>query len=164
MALAEKMQTLNSISSRIYSHQIFPRIIFSPEMWSSLFVALSVWWGLAQWGQWGGFSWPCQHPSMPQLCSVPCSRWSGCLSAPVTGEGGWRWIRGMTKISPTLTPLWVARHCHTFRDCVITVTFGHFKAHRQVWFHKACAHYWSTGLGFIRLLLIIFFYWNSVIL
>lgn len=85
----------------------------------------------------------CQHPSIPQLSAVPCSSWPGRLSVAMTGEGRRRWIRGMTKISPALTPLWVARHCHAARERVITVTFSHFKAHRQVWFHKSDTHYRS---------------------
>lgn len=100
----------------------------------------------------------CQQPSMPQLSTVPCSSWPGCLLVAVTGEGGWRWIRGMTKISPALTPL--CQVCHAAKERVITVTFSHFKF--QVWFCKAGAHYWCTGPAFKVLysLLKILFYWN----
>lgn len=91
---------------------------------------------------WVGLLLTCQHPSTPQLSAVPCSSWPGCLSAALTGEGGRRWIRGMTKISPALTPLWVARRCHAASECATTVTFSHFKAHKQMLY----PHIWCTSL------------------
>jgi len=86
-------------------------------------------------GAWGLFL-TCQHPSIPQLSAVPFSSWPGRLSLSVMGEGWWRWIRGVTKISLVLTTVWFGGHCHTMRVSVITAIFLHFKAFRQVWFRK----------------------------
>lgn len=95
-----------------------------------LLLAVSVWWALAWWSSERAWS---DHA---KTCAVPYSSWPGRLSMTLTGEWGWRWIRPMTKISPALTPLWVAEDCHTLRACVITVTFNPIKAHRQVWLGK----------------------------
>lgn len=114
-------------------HHGFPHIMFFFPWTVKQLVAHSVSLVRVGWLEdWVGLLLTCQHPSTPQLSAVPCSSWPGCLSAALTGEGGRRWIRGMTKISPALTPLWVARHCHAASERAITVTFSHFKAHKQV--------------------------------
>lgn len=117
-------------------------------LWSSLLLTVSVWWGLASWSSaWASFDLPASLRSFLQCPAAAGLAASQCLWQ---GKGGWRWIRGMTKICLGLTPFWFAGHCHTVRERVITVTFSHFKALRQVWFLKAVAHYWSRGPDFIQ--------------
>lgn len=82
-----------------------------------------------------GSSRPANIP--PRHSFLHCPVAVGLAASPwLTGGGRW-WIRGRTKISPALTSLWVAGCCQAVR------------AHRQVVFHKADAHYWFPGPRFI---------------
>lgn len=97
-----------------------------------------------------GFFWPASITPRHSFLQYPAAAGLAASQCLWQGKGGWRWIRGMTKICLALTPFWVAGYCHTAREHAITVTFSHFKALRQVWFLKAVAHYWSTGPDFIQ--------------